>query len=466
MKTFAFIFLSLLSLISGKPDFSKIVDKVKGVRPVWTVRKDNKELEQDNERLRNELDSLRQSHDMVLVSMDSLKAVSVVDTQLTADVDFELSDSLLHVWYVSQGQVFSMDYDMETERFSSNVSDEEFVSRLNNINSFIPLAYNDIVKNYCILYSEKHRKVMNDVMGLSEAYWPLFDEIFMHYGVPLELKALAIVESHLKPTAFSRMGARGIWQFMYRTGKLYDLRIDSWTDERMDPVKSTEAAAKYLKEAYAVFGDWNLAIASYNCGLGNVNKAIRRSGGKRDFWQIYDYLPRETRGYVPAFIGALYAMHYYKEYGIVPVKKSISVPVDTFHVHRNLHMGQIASVVGVDSAMVANLNPQYYHGMIPGNDYECVLRLPMEYTNAFIDAGDSLYVYEREKYLGEVALKKMKENSPYGSGNYVVYKVKSGDVLGKIARRYGVTVSQIKIWNNIHSNTIRIGQKLKIYTRR
>lgn len=466
MKTFAFIFLSLLALTSGKPESSKIMDKVKGVRPVWTVRKDNRELKQDNERLRNELDSLRQSHDMVLVSMDSLKAVSVVDTQLTADVDFELSDSLLHVWYVSQGQVFSMDYDMETERFSSNVSDEEFVSRLNNINSFIPLAYNDIVKNYCILYSEKHRKVMNDVMGLSEAYWPLFDEIFMHYGVPLELKALAIVESHLKPTAFSRMGAKGIWQFMYRTGKLYDLRIDSWTDERMDPVKSTEAAAKYLKEAYAVFGDWNLAIASYNCGLGNVNKAIRRSGGKRDFWQIYDYLPRETRGYVPAFIGALYAMHYYKEYGIVPVKKPISVPVDTFHVHRNLHIGQIASVVGVDSAMVANLNPQYYHGMIPGNDYECVLRLPMEYTNAFIDAGDSLYVYEREKYLGEVALKKMKENSPYGSGNYVIYKVKSGDVLGKIARRYGVTVSQIKIWNNIHSNTIRIGQKLKIYTRR
>lgn len=466
MKTFAFIFLSLLALTSGKPESSKIMDKVKGVRPVWTVRKDNRELKQDNERLRNELDSLRQSHDMVLVSMDSLKAVSVVDTQLTADVDFELSDSLLHVWYVSQGQVFSMDYDMETERFSSNVSDEEFVSRLNNINSFIPLAYNDIVKNYCILYSEKHRKVMNDVMGLSEAYWPLFDEIFMHYGVPLELKALAIVESHLKPTAFSRMGAKGIWQFMYRTGKLYDLRIDSWTDERMDPAKSTEAAAKYLKEAYAVFGDWNLAIASYNCGLGNVNKAIRRSGGKRDFWQIYDYLPRETRGYVPAFIGALYAMHYYKEYGIVPVKKPISVPVDTFHVHRNLHIGQIASVVGVDSAMVANLNPQYYHGMIPGNDYECVLRLPMEYTNAFIDAGDSLYVYEREKYLGEVALKKMKENSPYGSGNYVIYKVKSGDVLGKIARRYGVTVSQIKMWNNIHSNTIRIGQKLKIYTRR
>ena len=466
MKTFAFIFLSLLALTSGKPESSKIMDKVKGVRPVWTVRKDNRELKQDIERLRNELDSLRQSHDMVLVSMDSLKAVSVVDTQLTADVDFELSDSLLHVWYVSQGQVFSMDYDMETERFSSNVSDEEFVSRLNNINSYIPLAYNDIVKNYCILYSEKHRKVMNDVMGLSEAYWPLFDEIFMHYGVPLELKALAIVESHLKPTAFSRMGAKGIWQFMYRTGKLYNLRIDSWTDERMDPVKSTEAAAKYLKEAYAVFGDWNLAIASYNCGLGNVNKAIRRSGGKRDFWQIYDYLPRETRGYVPAFIGALYAMHYYKEYGIVPVKKPISVPVDTFHVHRNLHIGQIASVVGVDSAMVANLNPQYYHGMIPGNDYECVLRLPMEYTNAFIDAGDSLYVYEREKYLGEVALKKMMENSPYGSGNYVIYKVKSGDVLGKIARRYGVTVSQIKMWNNIHSNTIRIGQKLKIYTRR
>ena len=453
MKVLAVIFLSLLVL--------------NPVRPVWTIRKENKELQRDNDRLRNELDSLKKSHETVLNSMDSLKSAVAENVQVEEEnVEFELSDSLLRVWYVNKGQVFSMSYDMETERFSSDVSDEEFVARLKGINSYFPLAYNAVVKNYCILYSEKFKDAMNGIMGTCEAYWPIFDEIFMHYGIPLELKALAIVESRLKPTAYSRMGAKGIWQFMYRTGKSYGLRIDSWTDERMDPVKSTEAAARYLKEAFEVYGDWNLAIASYNCGLGNVNKAIRRSGGKRDFWQIYDYLPRETRMYVPAFTGALYATHYYKEYGIKPEHKPIAVPVDTFHIHRNLHVAQIASVVGVDSAVVVGLNPQYYHGMIPGNDYECVLRLPVEYTNAFIDAGDSLYVYEHEKYLGEAALKKMKESSPYGSGNYIVYKVRSGDVLGKIARRYGVTVSQIKMWNNIHSNTIRIGQKLKIYSRR
>ena len=467
MRMLTVILFSFLVFGQEGPDFSGFVDKVKSIRPVWTVRRDNRELKTDNERLRSALDSLRQSHDIALSSIDSLKSVSDSIFQgIEGDVDFELSDSLVHVWYVSQGQVFSMDYDMETDRFSSDVSDEEFIRRLKAINSPVPLAYNDIVKNYCILYSEKFHEMMNNVMGLCEAYWPLFDEIFMHYGIPLELKALAIVESHLKPTAYSRMGAKGLWQFMYQTGKSYGLRIDSWTDERMDPVKSTEAAAKYLKEAYSVFGDWNLAIASYNCGLGNVNKAIRRSGGKRDFWQIYDYLPRETRGYVPAFTGALYATHYYKEYGITPVHKPIAVPVDTFIIRKNLHIAQIASVTGADSATVAGLNPQYYHGMIPGNDYQCVLRLPMEYTNAFIDAGDSLYVYEYEKYLGEAAVKKMKESSPYGSGNYVVYKVKSGDVLGKIARRYGVSVSQIKMWNNIHSNTIRIGQKLKIYRKR
>lgn len=469
MKLLTFIILSILVAGPGKAGQAGFQDKVKNFRPIWSVRKENRELKNDNDSLRRELDSLRQSHELALNSIDSLQS-RVVDVDPTQpyelEADFELSDSLLHVWYVSKGQVFSMSYDMETDRFTSDVSDNEFVSRLKAMNTFIPLSYNEVVKNYCILYSEKLRTVMNDVMGQCEGYWPVFDEIFLHYGIPLELKALAIVESHLKPTAFSRMGAKGLWQFMYQTGKSYGLRIDSWTDERMDPVKSTEAAAEYLREAYKIYGDWYLAIASYNCGLGNVNKAIRRSGGKRDFWQIYDFLPRETRKYVPAFIGALYATHYYREYGITPAEKPVSVPVDTFHVRRNLHFGQICSVVGVDSSVVASLNPQYYHGMIPGNDYECVLRLPVEYTNAFIDAGDSLYTYEYDKYLSDVAIRKMKESSPYGSGNCVIYKVKSGDVLGKIARRYGVSVNQIKLWNNMHSNTIRIGQKLKIYPKR
>lgn len=372
----------------------------------------------------------------------------------------ELSDSLVHVYYVKQGSVHSMSYDMEVERFTSAVSDEEFVRRLRNMNSFIPLSYNDIVKNYCILYSERQKSLMEEVIGQCEFYWPIFNDIFSYYGLPLELRALAIIESRLRPTATSRMGAKGPWQFMYRTARGYGLRIDSWMDERMDPVRSTIAAARYLKNAYEILGDWQLAIASYNCGLGNVNKAINRSGGKRDFWDIYPYLPRETRGYLPAFEGALYTLHYYKEYGIVPKKAAIAVPVDTFHIKKQLHFEQIAAVVGVPKETVAQLNPQYLHEIVPGQEYPCILRLPMKFSNAFIEAGDSLYTYDTTRLFNPVTIKKIKEG---GSGNAIVYKVKSGDVLGKIARRYGVSVAQIKKWNHLKSDNIRIGQKLTIY---
>lgn len=376
------------------------------------------------------------------------------------DVRLDLSDSLVHVYYVQQGSVHSMSYDMEVEHFTSAVSDEEFVKRLNEMNSFIPLSYNDIVKNYCILYSEKLKPSMEVMLGQCEYYWPIFNEIFSHYGLPLELRALVVIESRMRPTATSRVGAKGLWQFMYRTAMGYGLRIDSWMDERMDPVKSTIAAAKYLKNAYDIFGDWQLAIASYNCGTGNVNKAIKRSGGKRDFWDIYPYLPRETRGYVPAFIGASYALYYYKEYGVIPQKAAIAVPVDTFHIHKQLHFEQLAAVVGVPKEVVAQLNPQYLHEIIPGQEHTCILRLPMEYTNDFIEAGDSLYVYDTSRLFNPVEIKKIKEG---GSGNLVVYKVKSGDSLGRISRIYGVSVSQIKKWNHLKSDTIRIGQKLNIY---
>lgn len=372
----------------------------------------------------------------------------------------ELSDSLVHVYYVKQGSVHSMSYDMEVERFTSAVSDEEFVRRLRNMNSFIPLSYNDIVKNYCILYSERQKSLMEEVIGQCEFYWPIFNDIFSYYGLPLELRALAIIESRLRPTATSRMGAKGPWQFMYRTARGYGLRIDSWMDERMDPVRSTIAAARYLKNAYEILGDWQLAIASYNCGLGNVNKAINRSGGKRDFWDIYPYLPRETRGYLPAFMGVLYTLHYYKEYGIVPKKAAIAVPVDTFHIKKQLHFEQIAAVVGVPKETVAQLNPQYLHEIVPGQEYPCILRLPMKFSNAFIEAGDSLYTYDTTRLFNPVTIKKIKEG---GSGNAIVYKVKSGDVLGKIARRYGVSVAQIRKWNHLKSDNIRIGQKLTIY---
>lgn len=420
-------------------------------------------LKKENATLQHALDSLKSQIQVHLATIDSLCAPAA-DT-FSDTLDFNPSDTLMRKWFMIQNSAYSMTYDMDVERFTSDVPDEVFVQRLSDLNSFITLPFNEVIKNYCILYGEKMRGRMATVMGDCEYYWPIFDEILSHYDLPLELKALVIVESMMVPTATSRVGAKGLWQFMYGTAKGYGMHIDSFMDERMDPIKSTIGAARYLKNAYAIYGDWALAIASYNCGAGNVNKAIRRSGGKRDFWSIYDFLPRETRGYVPAFVGALYATHYYKECGIVPKPSAIAVSVDTFMVHRNLHFSQVEEMVGVPMSMLEGLNPQYMHKIVPGDSHPCVLRVPMEYTNAFIDAGDSLYLHKREQYLDPVQIKKIQDGA-VGSGNRIVYKVKSGDVLGRIANRYGVTVAQIKKWNGLNSNNIRIGQKLIIYTRK
>lgn len=419
------------------------------------------ELTIENHRLHRRVDSLCALLDSARLSAMQLKESSQDVPQAVGDDEFVVSDSLLHVWIGSHNGV-DAPIDMDAEHFTSNVSDEEFVRRLAAINSFIPLAFNDVVKNYCILYSEKMPSAMGRIMGLAKYYWPLFDEILTNVGVPLELKALVIVESMLKPEATSRVGAKGLWQFMYGTSKGYGLRVDSWMDERMDPVKSTYAAARYLRDAYGVFGDWYLAIASYNCGAGNVNKAIKRSGGSRDFWAIYDYLPRETRSYVPAFIGALYAVTYYREYSIVPQKSGLCVPVDTFMIRRNLHYEQIARVTGMTVDDIAAMNPQYLHKIVPGSERTgCVLRIPMACSDAFIAAGDSLYSYNAAQYLNPVEIKKI--NDAPENGGRIVYTVKKGDTLGAIAARHRVKVAQLKKWNNLKSDTLRIGQKLTIF---
>ena len=291
-------------------------------------------------------------------------------------------------------------------------------------------------------------------------YMPVIEEIFDEHGIPLELKAMAVIESAMNPTAVSRAGAKGMWQFMYSTAKIYGLKIDSFVDERLDPVKAAHAAAEYLKDSYNIFGDWNLAIASYNCGAGNVNRAIRRSGGKRAFWDIYPYLPRETRGYVPAFVGALYTMTYYKEHGIQPTAMEMPVHVDTFKINKMLHFKQVSELVGVPLQELKNLNPQYKHEIVPGNDREYILRIPYNYTNNFIDHEDSLYSYKAKEYFNPVVIKKIKDG---GDGERIIHRVRSGEVLGRIAIRYHVTVSQIKRWNNLRSDNIRIGQRLVIY---
>lgn len=378
------------------------------------------------------------------------------------DYTAEVSDSLLNIWYLhnqlSRREV--PEYDMDSVKFESNVPDEIYIERLKAMNSYIPLPYNSIVRNYIILYSEKMPSTMPKILGLSQYYMPIFEEIFTEHDVPEELKAMAVIESALNPTAVSRAGAKGMWQFMYSTAKLYGLHIDSFVDERLDPVKSAHAAAEYLKDAYNIFGDWNLAIASYNCGAGNVNRAIRRSGGKRNFWDIYPYLPKETRGYVPAFVGALYTMTYYKEHGIVPENIEIPAHIDTFHIHKMLHFKQVSALTGAPEQELKNLNPQYRHGIVPGNDRDYILRIPYTYTNSFIDNEDSLYTYKADEYFNPVVIKKIKDG---GDGERIIHRVRSGEVLGRIAMRYHVTVRQIKRWNNLRSDNIRIGQRLVIY---
>ena len=433
------------------------------------------DLIDENDKLRAELDSLKmelEKYRMELEYTDSIagemmamyeenevKSAAGINPE---DYTPEVSDSLLNIWYV-HNRVNAEDiseYDMDSVRFQSNVSDEVYIERIRQMNSFITLPYNDIVKNYIILYSEKMSTKMSEILGLSKYYMPIFEEILNRYDMPEELKAMAVIESALNPRAVSRAGAKGMWQFMYATAKMYDLHIDSFVDERLDPVKSAEAAAQYLKDSYEIFGDWNLAIASYNCGAGNVNRAIRRSGGKRAFWDIYPYLPRETRGYVPAFVGALYAMNYYKEHGIKPAAIELPAHVDTFKINKMLHLRQVSDLTGAPLDELKNLNPQYSHEIIPGNDREYILRLPYNYSNAFIDHEDSLYRHKADEYFNPVTLKKIKDGA---DGERVVYTVKSGDYLGRIASRHRCTVAQIKRWNNLSSNNIRVGQRLVIY---
>lgn len=413
------------------------------------------------------IDSLYNSAAEEEVIAQLLEEEEIIELQEdTLEYSTEVSDSLLHLWYQNalNGDVEIVnEYNMDSVRFVSNISNEEMAKRLENMNSFISLPFNDNVKNYIILYSEKMNERMSRVMGLSEYYFPIFEEVFSRYGIPLELKYMAIIESMLNPVARSRAGAMGIWQFMYGTARNYKLMINSYIDERLDVEKAVDAAARYLKDAYQVFGDWALAISSYNCGAGNVSKAIRRSGGKRDFWSIYPFLPRETRGYVPAFVGAMYAFHYASDYGLSPANVGMPAQTDTFHIHKNLHFKQISEVIGVPEEDLRNLNPQYSHQIIPGSSLTCVLKLPYNYTNAFLDIPrDSLYAYKTDSLFTDKVIKDVAQYAS-GSNDRITYKVKNGDYLGKIASRYGVSVKKLQTWNGLKGTNIRVGQTLYIY---
>ena len=461
--------LPVICCASSAKDSTGIFKRFRNTKSKTALVKENMELTRLVDSLTAEIDKYRDE----LTVKDSLTAEILAiyeDNESRSrgglpveNYTPEVTDSLLNLWYLHKkvnSEDFMPEYDMDSVKFESNVPDSVYIKRLTAMNSFIDLPYNSIVRNYIILYSEKMSKSMPEMLGLCSYYMPIFEEIFNEHDMPEEFKALAIIESALNPTAVSRAGAKGMWQFMYSTAKLYGLTINSFVDERCDPIKSAHAAAEYLKDAYKIFGDWNLAIASYNCGAGNVNKAIRRSGGKRAFWDIYPYLPRETRGYVPAFVGALYTMTYYKEHGIIPQPVELPAVTDTFKINKMLHFKQVSDLVGVPLQTLKDLNPQYRHEIVPGNEREYILRIPYQYSGAFIDHEDSLYAYKADELFNPIVIKKIQDG---GDGERIIHRVQRGEVLGMLAIRYRCSVSQIKRWNNLRSDNIRIGQRLVIY---
>ena len=348
-----------------------------------------------------------------------------------------------------------------------HVDDSIIKRRLKVLNARTPLDldYNPYVKSYINTYLYKRTSQMERMMGLAEYYYPMFETILDKYDIPLELKHLAIVESALNPRAKSPMGATGLWQFMYATGRQYGLNVSSYVDERYDPYLETEAAARYMRNLYKMFGDWNLVLAAYNSGPGNVRKAIRRSGGHRNYWYLSPYLPRETRGYVPAFIAVNYAMEYGKEHNLKPKSTKISYyKTDTVMVKSKITFDQISTKLGgITKDELRFLNPAYKHDIIPyleKKGYKLVL--PISRIDDFVSNEDSIYAY------ANVINKKNASKMPkyYEANDMIRYRVRSGDVLGKIADRYGVRVSEIKKWNRLKSNNIRVGQRLTIYPRK
>jgi membrane-bound lytic murein transglycosylase D len=308
------------------------------------------------------------------------------------------------------------------------------------------------------------------MLGLSEYYFPIFEEILDKEGLPQELKYLPIIESALNPRALSRAGASGLWQFMYGTGRMYKLDINSFVDERRDPIEASYAAANFLKDLYKIYGNWQLVIAAYNCGPGNVNKAIRRSGGKRNYWDIYYRLPKETRGYVPAFIAAIYAFNYHKEHGIEVQKSNYPIVSDTIMVEKVLHFDQVSKVLNISKEKLRELNPQYRADIVPAHQRPYSLKLPMEYTSNFIDLQDSIFNYKKEFYfnLKDKVVNPRERYQKYAhvtpkNRAKIYYKVKSGDAVGLIASWFHVRTSDLRYWNNIRRNLIRVGQNLVIY---
>ena len=386
---------------------------------------------------------------------------------------FEL-DSLLNL-YMSKTYL-DEDNDCRMKDVNPVFEKEVYIDRLRRMPTIIEMPYNEVVQKFIDRYSGRLRHSVSYMLGASNFYMPIFEEALETYGLPLELKYLPVIESALNPTAVSRVGATGLWQFMLATGKRYGLEVNSLVDDRRDPIKSSYAAANYLKDLYKVFGDWNLVIAAYNCGPDQINKAIHRAKGSKDYWQIYPYLPKETRGYVPAFIAANYIMTYYCEHNICPMTTRLPAKTDTVMVDRNVHLEQIAAVCNIDIEQLRTLNPSYRRDIAPGATKLSAIRLPQTEVGKFIDMQDSIYAYNAEALFTKRATVEVNDNTPTytrssssrskskkrTSRRGKTVTIKSGQTLSEIAKRNGTTVAKLKKLNGLKGNNIRAGKKLKV----
>lgn len=362
-------------------------------------------------------------------------------------------------------------------------SDEVYAQRIAAIHSPIPLSYNPHVKGFIDLYASRKRGLTQRAMGLSNLYFPLFEEVLDREGLPLEFKYLSIVESALNPIAVSRVGATGIWQFMYNTGIIYDLKVNSYTDDRRDPVKATVAACQYFKDMYRIYEDWLLVIAAYNCGAGNVNKAIKRSGGKKNFWELMPYLPAETRGYVPAFIAVTYVMNYSREHNLYPINPTYSYfEVDTLVVNRPVNFQVLSRQIDLPVDVISFLNPIYKRGLIPDVGSGYVLRLPTAKMAQFMLNQEAIYAESQPPqrpvaptYASRSSRQDSELTASATNGENIRYEtqtkrvkkthtVRRGETMSQIAGKYDMTVAQVKKLNKLRSTTVRKGQKLTVYT--
>ncbi len=413
---------------------------------------------------------------------DTVKITNKIDDEIKSQTMANF-DSLLSVWYVKKSIykdstiVNSDDVDHDLE-----ISDSLIIDRLNKIASPIEMTFNPQVRSWIDMYLKRGKYMLPTFLSLETYYFPFFEQLIDANDMPLELKYLPIIESALNPTAVSRAGATGLWQFLYSTGKMYGLEINSFIDERRDPVKSTYAAVAFMSDLYEMYGDWQLVLAAYNCGPGNVNKAMRRSGGT-NFWEIYDYLPKETRGYVPAFIAATYVMTYANEHNYYSGEIKMPIHTDTIMINDTLHLLQVAEVLQIPIEKIRDLNPQYKKDIIPGHIKPYPLRLPIEETMAFVQFSDSIYAYNDSLFFKNRRMVTPPSYVASSRGNYsytkekytpcdapnlagkskVIYTVKSGDNFGFIANWYNVSVNDLKCWNDKNSNKLSIGEKITVY---